>query len=166
MTDSYISGNEPDKKLHTEEIVVDIDGTPTVVHDEYVRIASPSGEQYSSSNPLPTSEQEFGITALNVIATTLGDTVVATPTSGKKIRLWWYNMAAHPNNGAHVVASLKFGSGGTAFNKTPLSQYGAATAHSFKSGRSYIEGDTDDPLYVTLDANQAVYVNIDYEEAI
>lgn len=36
MTDSYISGNEPDKKLHTDKVTVTIDGVPTEVHDEYV----------------------------------------------------------------------------------------------------------------------------------
>jgi len=118
----------------------------------------------SDADPLPTDPKERVIIALAANTNTSGDTIVATPASGKKIRLWWYNMGAHPANSAHVVAGLKFGVSGTPFNETPLSQYGAATAHSFKSGRSYIEGAVDESLYIALDTAQLVYVNIDYEE--
>lgn len=107
---------------------------------------------------------EEAITAKNVIASASGDTIVHTPTAGKKIRLWWYNMAALPSNAGHVIAALKFAAGGTPFNRTPLSQYGAATAHSFKAGRSYVEGAVGEALIVNLDSANTVYVNIDFEE--
>lgn len=109
-------------------------------------------------------ETNAAITAKNVIATLSGDTTVHTPTAGKKIRLWWYNMAAHPANAGHVIAALKFAAGGIPFNRTPLSQYGAATAHSFKSGRSYVEGAVNEALIVNLDSANPVYVNVDFEE--
>lgn len=105
------------------------------------------------------------IAAKSVTATASGTTLIASPSVGSNaIRLWWYNLSADPANGAHVVAGLRFGIAGTDFYKAKLSQYGAATAHSFKSGRSYLQGAVGEGLYVNLDLSQTVYVNIDYEE--
>lgn len=103
------------------------------------------------------------IVPLHVTAVSSGETLILTPTSGKSIRLWWYNIGADPANSAKVVVGLRFGSGGTDFYKTGLSQYGAATAHSFKAGKSYYQGGVDEALYINMSAAQTVYVNIDYE---
>lgn len=124
-------------------------GVPTLVED---------------TDPLPVIADESEITPLHKTFTSSGATIFVTPAAGKRIRLWWYNLGADPANGAHVIAALRFGVAGTDFYKTALSQYGAATAHSFKAGRSYHQGAVDESLYVNLSAAQTVYGNIDYEE--
>ena len=100
-------------------------GTPTAVSD---------------TNRLPVNEPPSAIIAKTVDSATSAPLTIVTPSAGKSIRLWWYNIGAHPLNSAPVVVSLRFGSAGTDFYKTALSQYGAATAHSFKSGKSYVQG--------------------------
>ncbi len=107
---------------------------------------------------------EGAITPKHVTANTTGETTIITPTSGNAIRLWWYNIAADPANTGHVTIGLRFGTGNTDFYKVGLSQYGAATAHSFKSGKSFHQGAVDQPLLINLSGNQTTYVNIDYEE--
>lgn len=108
---------------------------------------------------------EYLIAAKSVTATASGTTLIASPSVGTNaIRLWWYNLGANPDNGASVVAGLRWTTGGTDFFVTKLSQYGGQIAHSFKSGRSYIQGAAGEGLYVNLSATQTVYCNIDYEE--
>lgn len=108
---------------------------------------------------------ELAIIPIHKTANTIGDTAAIVPSAPEKaIRLWWYNLGADPANGGHVVAALKFGAGGTPFYKTGLSQYGAATAHSFKAGRSFFQGAAGETLFVNLSAPQTVYGNFDYEE--
>ena len=114
--------------------------------------------------PVVVDEPEGLIIAKSGQTNSAGPFSVATPGAGKAIRLWWYNIGAHPDNGATAVVSLRFGAAGVDFYKTALSKYGAATAHSFKSGKSYVQGDVDQPLVLILDVAQQVYINIDYEE--
>ena len=104
------------------------------------------------------------ITPKAVTATASGETVIITPSSGNAVRLWWYNLSANPNNSAHAVVGLRFGTGAEDFYRTALSQYGAATAHSFKAGKSYYQGGTNEPLILNSDVAQTIYVNIDFEE--
>lgn len=118
----------------------------------------------SMADPLPVDDAEGAITPLHLTVSASGETSIVQPASGKSIRLWWYNIGADPANSANVVASFRFGTGGTDFFKTGLSQYGAASGHSFKAGKSYYQGGVDESLYVNLSAAQTVYVNIDYEE--
>jgi len=118
----------------------------------------------SNIDALPTAEVERPIIPKSVKTSSAGTTLIAAPTSGKSIRLWWYNISANPSNSANVEASLRFTTTGLDFYKTSLSQYGAATAHSFKAGDAYYQGGVNESLYLNLDNAQTVYVNIDYEE--
>ncbi len=114
--------------------------------------------------PVPVVDREGAITPKHVPVAAVGETLIAAPSAGKSIRLWWYNVSADPSNSAHIIVSLRFGSGGTDFYKTALSQYGAATAHSFKAGKSYHQGPQNVSLFINTNNAQTAYVNIDYEE--
>lgn len=104
------------------------------------------------------------VTPKSVAASAAGANLIVTPSAGKAVRLWWYNIGAHPSNGAHVVAGLRFTASGVDFFNTALSQYGASASHSFKAGKSYHQGGADESLYVNLSTAQTVFCNIDYEE--
>lgn len=118
----------------------------------------------SVSNPVPTDAIEGAITAVSETVTASGETAVITPSAGKAVRLWWYNINADPGNSAHVVAGLRFGTGAADFFKISLSQYGGAIAHGYKAGRAFVQGAADEPLIVNLSAAQTVYCNFDCEE--
>jgi len=135
----------------------ELDSAPVIVDTGITQPTTPNDVQ-------PVTESAASIIAKAVDAPNAATTTIATPASGKAIRLWWYNIGAHPTNTAPVVVSLRFGDAGTDFYKTALSQYGAATAHSFKSGKSFVQGAVDQPLVLNKDVAQMVYVNIDYEE--
>ncbi|HEX4843182.1 MAG TPA: hypothetical protein VFV57_05885 [Limnobacter sp.] len=105
-----------------------------------------------------------GVSTKAINTSTAGNTVVVTPSSGKAVRLWWYNITADADNTAKVVSGLRFGAAGAFIYRSSLSKYGQGTAHSFKSGNSYVQGAVDEALFVNLDVAQLVYVNIDYEE--
>lgn len=130
---------------------------PVVVSTGLTQPTTPADTQ-------PVSEASAPIIAKAVNSAAAGTVTIATPAAGKAIRLWWYNIGAHPLNSAPVVVGLRFGTTGLDFYQTALSQYGAATAHSFKSGKSYVQGAVNQPLVLNKDVAQQVYVNIDYEE--
>jgi hypothetical protein len=160
MADSYISGSEPDKKLQT--YLNTVGGQQ--VHSEAVTPTDPTGVPFGASNPQYAVINDGAITPKAVTANSSGTTIIVTPSSGKSIRLWWYNISASPDNSASVTAGLRFTSGGTDFFNDRFSQYGGKNAHSFKAGRSYYQGGVNQSLYVNLDSAQTVFVNVDYEE--
>lgn len=148
----------PDDQVQTDALTrAELDAAPVVVDTGLLQPTTPADTQ-------PVTEAAASIIAKAVEAPDAGPTTIATPAAGKAIRLWWYNIGAHPTNSAPVVVALRFGNAGTDFYKTALSQYGAATAHSFKSGKSFVQGAVDQPLVLNKDVPQMVYVNIDYEE--
>ena len=160
MTDSFITGNEPDKKLQTYENTIGGEQ----VHSEAVTPTDTAGDPFTDTNRFPVGVGEGAITAKAVTATASGTTTLHTPSAGNAIRLWWYNMGCNPDAGASVVVGLRWTTGGTDFFSTKLSQYGGQISHSFKAGRSYVQGGVDEALVANLDSAQTVYFNFDYEE--
>lgn len=98
------------------------------------------------------------------LGTASGTTVIVTPASGNKIRLYWYSLQARPTNSAMVTAGLRFGAAGKNIHTHELSQYGGLFAHSFKAADGYVEGAVNEAIYISQDAAQPVRANIDYEE--
>lgn len=132
--------------------------------DALIEARREDGHGSSKATPSFVVDSESPIIPFSKTITLANTTVIVGPNSGKSIRLWWYNISANPGNSQNSVVSLRFGTGGVDFYKTALSQYGAATAHSFKAGKSYYQGPVDTALYINCDVAQTIYVNIDYEE--
>lgn len=104
------------------------------------------------------------VTPVTVTASASGSTLVYQPAAGKSARLLWYHLAGSPSNGASVIASLRWATGGANFVSVPISQYGSALAHAPGAGNRYYQGAVDQGLFVNLSAAQSVTVNIDVED--
>lgn len=73
-----------------------------------------------------------------------GGNLLLTPSSGKKLRIAYLSY----NPSAAVICSFKFGAG-ISFLKTNVVVAGTVIAKDFGDFR-YVEGNVDEPLYLTL----------------
>lgn len=115
-----------------------------------------------TQNVAVTSESVVKRTA---VASSAGDNTIYTPTSGKKIRLYFFGYSAGADV-AGVLAGLKLGgyNGGAVFDKQYLIAPGQPYARNIQGGKLYVEGGVDGVLSVNLDAAQTVYCNFELEE--
>ena len=168
MTDQKVAVGGTGKNLLTLQYSIDVGAGPEPLQVEPIVIMDATDPtkraSVNGSGQVSVVDSEGAITPIAVTATAAGTAVCITPSSGKAIRLWWYNVGAHPSNTAPVLAGLRFGIGGTDFFKAALSQYGASASHSFKAGKSYYQGPVDTPLYINLNTAQTVLGNFDYQE--
>ena len=92
--------------------------------------------------------------AVQISAT--GDNTIVTPAAGQRIRLLWLGLSSSENNGAEVLAIVKFGA--VEHYRWNMGAPGAF-AHW-----EIIEGATDEPLVINLSGSQDVEVNYTYVE--
>lgn len=107
----------------------------------------------------PVSGSPTALTAVSGLVNSTGDNTVITPSSGKKIRLYYfsYNAAEGP-----VEVALKFGSG-TEFLRNYLAALGSTIAKDFGDLRC-LEGATNEALNLNLSTNVDVIWNAFYVE--
>lgn len=101
--------------------------------------------------------------ALAVSVNLSGNNTVVTPSSGNGIGLQYICLSADGGNGGSVVATVKFGTGGSAkyiVNLLP----GAIWARNIGARMRWLAGAADAPLIVSLNAAETVHVSIEYEE--
>jgi hypothetical protein len=101
-------------------------------------------------------------TKKTVTASSSGNNTIHTPSSGKKVRLFYFDYSAG-SDVAGVLVGIKFGSNAV-FDNQYLIAPGQPFARNIKAGNSYVEGAVDEPLIVNLSAAQTVYVNVELEE--
>jgi hypothetical protein len=97
-----------------------------------------------------------GKTTVALAISASGDNTVLTPASGQRLRIHWVGMSTSENNGAEVLAIVKFGA-----NTHYRWNLGAPGAFSHWEP---IEGAVDQSLVINLSGNQTVEVNVTYEE--
>lgn len=85
-----------------------------------------------------------------------GATTVYTPSSGKRVRLYWVGLSSPSSNTGTVTATVSLG--GSAIYVWDM---GAPGAFAHKSVR---EGPADGTITVTLSGSQTVHVNLDLED--
>lgn len=172
-----VAGPLTDAELRAADVTITLDGEQVSVSNfpsEYALPAAQLTTLTPQTDSLTDAElrasnvgvdvSEAGITPKSATATTSGTTTIVTPSSGKAIRLYWFELSARSTNSAAVVAGLRWTTGGADFFQDDFSQYGGKVSHSYKGGRSYTQGGADEALVINLSASQTVYVNIDYEE--
>lgn len=99
------------------------------------------------------------------VASSSGNTLVLTPTSGYSIRLHYLLLNADGANSADVTAALRFGvAGGLIY--TVCLKAGSIFARNIGAGLKHIEGATNEALYVNLSAAQTVNVTVEWEEVL
>lgn len=91
-----------------------------------------------------------------------GDSIVLTPPTGKKIRLYYVNYSKDGGTGTDLVAYIKFGSNGDAKYRTAM-KGGSTFARNIGAGQKYIEGANDEALYLNLSAADTVNYTFEYE---
>lgn len=161
-------GKEGEQQVHLRLRAVDLgDGEGALafvmVNDSGDPVGTGLTDAELRASAVVVSTERDSVTAKSVTTDNAGDKVIVSPSSGKKIRLYWYSMAANPGNAGHNVVGFKFGTNDE-FVSVPLSQYGAAFAHSFRAGESYVEGAADEDLIMTLSDAYEITANVDYEE--
>lgn len=100
-----------------------------------------------------------------ILANTVGDTTVYTPSAGKAVRLLFFGFSA----GAGVtgnLAQIKLAgyNGGAVVDSQYLVASGQAYSRNLQGGKRYVQGSANGLLAVTLSAAQNVYVNYELEE--
>lgn len=102
------------------------------------------------------NKSQIEISKLTVALTASGN--VATPTSGKKLRV--YSCKFSLSGDADSVA-LRFGAGSNFEAYSSVVQGGL---YGFNLHPNYIQGDVDETLYCTTSTTGTVYINVDYVE--
>lgn len=91
-----------------------------------------------------------------VLINTIGNTILHTPSSGKKIRLRWIGMKTPADNTTAVQVTLRLGT-----NNIYLWLLDRIDVFSHSTLR---DGAINETLNITLSAAENVYVNFDLEE--
>lgn len=168
----YFGGVRYDVKAGTdirkwaEVVVITLTPEPTVIETwgvfplSYGLIAG-GFRTVGENTPLPVTAGSKAITHVPITATAAGNTVIVTPTGGKKIRVHWYSMSNDHNVTATV--GMRFGSG-TIMHEYALAADGGNVIANLLDATW--EGAVDEPLYAWLSAAYAngVYFNIGCSE--
>lgn len=88
-----------------------------------------------------------------------GNNTLITPSSGKKLRI--YYLAYNPS--AAVECAFRFGAAGGLFLRNNLTQGGSVVAKDYGDGK-YVEGAVDESLILNLSAAVATIWNVNYIE--
>jgi hypothetical protein len=98
-------------------------------------------------------------------AVNAGDSDVRVPTSGKRIRLYYFGYSARAGvDGVEVALKLEGFNAGAAFDQQYLVAAGQPFARNIMAGNAYIEGSVNGKLIVNLGAAKPVAVNYELEE--
>lgn len=117
------------------------------------------------SGTLSVSLQSAALVKGTLAASSSGDTTVYTPTSGKKIRLYFFGYSGGANvTGVTINLKLEGYNGGASFDAQYFSADGQPYARNIQAGAKYIEGSVDGRLIVNLSAAQTIHVNYELEE--
>lgn len=100
-----------------------------------------------------------------VAASASGNTPLATPSPGARVRLHYLQFNAKVANAGAVEASLRFGAAGDLKYTTDLTP-GSIFGRNIGAGRRFIEGDADEPLFLNLTAARAVNATVEWEEVL
>lgn len=119
-------------------------------------------QRVTENYPLPVTAGSKAVTHVPLTATAAGNTLIATPSIGKKIRVHWYSISNDHNVTATV--GMRFGSSGTIKHEYALAADGGNVIANLLD--SNWEGAVDESLYAWLSAAYAngVYFNIGYSE--
>jgi hypothetical protein len=143
---------------------------PVPVSGTFYQATQPVSGTVTVSNPTTNPEtglakdatllRRFGdhVTKAGVVST-IGDNTLHTPTSGKKVRLYWIGLSTSQDNAAENLIQVKLtDADGTVKYRWCLGNPGA-----FVGGRT-IEGSVNEPLILNLATTDAVNWNVDLEE--
>jgi hypothetical protein len=125
-----------------------------------VTVANPTTNPETGLAKDATLLRRFGdhVTKAGVVST-IGDNTLHTPTSGKKVRLYWIGLSTSQDNAAENLIQVKLtDADGTVKYRWCLGNPGA-----FVGGRT-IEGSVNEPLILNLATTDAVNWNVDLEE--
>ena len=103
------------------------------------------------------------VTSVEATASASGNTLVKTPSSGKKLRVYSYKYSGG-SDVTGVLCGLRFTTTGTIFGIARIVTDGHAFAHNVAGGNGYIEGGVDESLYINLGAAQTVYAGAEVIE--
>lgn len=106
------------------------------------------GSAITVSGPLAVLVDSFELTEISGLVNGSGNTVILTPASGKKIRLYY---ASYNVLGTGIEASFRFGVAGQKFLRNSIVVSGAIIAKDF-GDRRYVQGATNEALYLNLTA--------------
>lgn len=107
----------------------------------------------SSSGISPT------LTALSGSASSLGNNLLITPTTGARLHIYYVSY----NNSGVVEAAFRFGTAGTLFLRNNLVMAGSIVAKEF--GTKYLAGAVNEALYLNLSQAVSTIWNVFYSEA-
>jgi hypothetical protein len=93
------------------------------------------------------------------VVSTIGDNTLHTPTSGKKVRLYWIGLSTSQDNTAENLIQVKL----TDADGTVKYRWRMGNPGAFVGGRT-IEGAVDEPLILNLATTDPVDWNVDLEE--
>jgi hypothetical protein len=97
---------------------------------------------------------------LSGTVSSLGDTVIYTPPSGKTTQLFYYTLNADGNNGTPVTATLRFASGVTICTLSLVP--GSIFSRNVGAGKFCLHGVADDTLILNLSAAKTVNYSLEY----
>lgn len=149
---------------HHEVWVVDNDNGITEHTPQELKYEDALGVPHRAgeNTPLPVSMGRKAITWVTVIPTTSGNTVIATPSSGKKIRVHGYIYSN--KHTADVEVGMRFGSAGDVKHRAYLAAQGGNLPVNLTD--EVWEGAADETLnaYLVADASNGVIFNVGYTE--
>ena len=102
------------------------------------------------------------LTKNTVTALSAGANTIHTPAAGKAIRLYFFGYSAG-SDVTGVLAQLRFANHAP-FDSEYMVAAGQPYARNIQAGKRFVDGGVDEPLVLTLDAAQTVYVNYEIEE--
>lgn len=100
---------------------------------------------------------------LSQTVSTSGNTTLITPTSGRRVRLFYVLMNADGANAADVTSAVRFGASGSLVYPVCL-KAGSIFARNIGAGRRYVQGAINEALIANLSAAQTVNLTVEWEE--
>lgn len=106
----------------------------------------------------------YSVTTVTTAAS--GNTVLVTPDSGHRLRLFYLCLNADGGNAADVTAALRFGASGDLLYTVCLKAGSIFGRNIGAAGlRHHVRGQTGEALYVNLSAAETVNVTVEWEES-
>ena len=169
----YFDGVRYDVKAGTdirrwaEIVVITLTPEPTVIETwgvfplSYGLVAG-GFRTVAENNPLPVTAGSKAISFTTITATASGNTIIVTPSKGKKIRVHWYSISN--DHGITATVGMRFREAGTIKHQYALAADGGNVIANLLD--SNWEGATEEPLYAWLSAAYAngIYFNVGYSE--